>query len=881
MKYLTDIDLSKNELQNARIQNLAADPANGVVGQIYYNTTDKIMYQFDGTNWKPVGRQGTVTSITAGTGLSGGTITDTGTISHADTSSQGNITALSRRYINSVTLDDFGHVTALGTGTETVVNTDRYVNSAAFTDDTVSNVNNVKMTLTRAGSDTATITANIPQVSTTSAGVLPKNASANQSSTAVGSSNYVWDATQGKYAKLPANAFSDTTYTFADGTNGFTVTPSGGSAQTVTVTPSITNNVTYTGSLTANHIVTWSDNSGVAKDSSKVFSTSAPDSSSTDSQIPTAKAVWTAIDNLPEPMVFKGTVGTGGTTTWANLPSAAASNEGWTYKVITAHATTVSSPTGNPSTSGYYELVNSRYVPSTDTSVQSGKTYYTDAANVGDTIISNATKWEIIPSGDEPSGTVTNIATGSGLTGGPITSTGTISHADTSSQASVTALSRRYINSVTLDGFGHVTELGTATETVIDGVTSVTAGTGLSGGTITSTGTISHASPSSTTAHTYYKVNVDSLGHVNGGNTSLSTSDLPNTIVYTNTNQIITGEKVFQDVPIYLQYNEDQGDISIQADYSINATSNGLQLRGPVGNEIILSGIAYPNNEYDAANKGYVTNLVNSVTVGGAVFADDTTNNESKPVKLTITDADTTTIFATANISKVSSSDAGVLPKYAGTAIHSADNIVASTDYLWDATTGDYRKLPSTMTPSSHTHGNIQNGGTITSDTTIATGDKLVITDASGSNKVARSSLAFDTATTGTDAIYLSKKGTWESPASTVANGEAKPVSAGAVYTYVQGLVSGSVYKQTETNTALTASGGAFTWTISNTLGNADVSVNVYYIGTTTPTISNGDKVIPEINIGQSSPYDITITINDPDGAGTLAADTYRAVIMG
>lgn len=40
---------------------------------------------------------------------------------------------------------------------------------------------------------------------------------------------------------------TNTTYTFANGTNGFTVTPSGGSAQTVTVTPSIANNVTGSG----------------------------------------------------------------------------------------------------------------------------------------------------------------------------------------------------------------------------------------------------------------------------------------------------------------------------------------------------------------------------------------------------------------------------------------------------------------------------------------------------------------------------------------------------------------------------------------------------------------------------------------------------------
>jgi hypothetical protein len=39
----------------------------------------------------------------------------------------------------------------------------------------------------------------------------------------------------------------NTTYTFADGTNSFTVTPSGGTAQTVNVTPSIANNVTGAG----------------------------------------------------------------------------------------------------------------------------------------------------------------------------------------------------------------------------------------------------------------------------------------------------------------------------------------------------------------------------------------------------------------------------------------------------------------------------------------------------------------------------------------------------------------------------------------------------------------------------------------------------------
>ena len=132
-------------------------------------------------------------------------------------------------------------------------------------------------------------------------------------------------------------------------------------------------------------------------------------------------------------MVFKGTLGTNGTVT--ALPSSPES--GWSYKVVTAG------------------------------------TYASNSCTVGDLLVYDGSAWVLIPSGDdEKKGTVTSVKTGQGLSGGTITSSGTIKHVDTTRTDTTSTLAAAHgdtvqvVDSVTTDTMGHVTAANVKTVTL-------------------------------------------------------------------------------------------------------------------------------------------------------------------------------------------------------------------------------------------------------------------------------------------------------------------------------------------------------------------------------------------------------------------------------
>lgn len=133
----------------------------------------------------------------------------------------------------------------------------------------------------------------------------------------------------------------------------------------------------------------------------------------------------------------------------------------------------------------------------------------------------------------------TTYSAGSGLS----LSGTTFSHSDTSSQASVNNSGRTYIQDITLDTYGHITGITSATETVTNTDTTYSAGSGLSlsGTTFSHSDTSSQASVNNSGRTYIQDITLDTYGHITGITSATETVTNTDTTYSAGTNLSLSG----------------------------------------------------------------------------------------------------------------------------------------------------------------------------------------------------------------------------------------------------------------------------------------------------------------------------------------------------
>ena len=161
-------------------------------------------------------------------------------------------------------------------------------------------------------------------------------------------------------------------------------------------------------------------------------------------------------------------------------------------------------------------------------------------------------------------------------------------------------------------------------------------------------------------------------------------------------------------------------------------TFNISNLSGKTGLEIAVNDIIFYSTYY------YIVSNVNSTTV------DCSTRVSIKGSDASVTIVDNLT--STSSTSALSAKQGKVLKDAIDAKPDSSDIPTKTSDLTNDGADGtnvfvanNDSRLSNARTPTSHTHGQITNAGAITSTAvTVASGDNIVITDASDSSKVKR-----------------------------------------------------------------------------------------------------------------------------------------------
>jgi hypothetical protein len=317
VKYIANLDLTKNELLNTKLQNLASHPTVTVTtdeGFVYWNTTDETVYVYTGvgTVWLDLGNTG-VTNLSYVSAVASGTVeSDTGTDATipAATRTDGTNKAGLLEPADKQKLDDL----VLSTGTNTG---DMSLDTTLDVTEQAANLAGQELELLKATGATDGVMSSEDKTK------LDAITGSNTGDQTIILTGDVTGSGVGSFAAtIAADAVSNAKLANM-GVNSVKGNATAGSANPTDIALAVDQ---VLGRLSGNIVgidIIDDDTLGTASASN----------------LATAEAIKTYIDNLlgaNDAMIFKGTIGTGGTHTIAAFNALTTYDLGWTYRVVEA-----------------------------------------------------------------------------------------------------------------------------------------------------------------------------------------------------------------------------------------------------------------------------------------------------------------------------------------------------------------------------------------------------------------------------------------------------------------------------------------------------------------------------------------------------------------